>query len=102
RSLPHQDLAYVRQQAERVAEGITGVEIEINYTAEPNNSPYGTAFTDQAAEAVALALGEPVKLMPALAIGFTDSRFVRPIGQQVYGYMPSPPDREDDHGVHGV
>ncbi len=102
RSLPSQDLDYVRRQVEQVAEGIPGVEIDVVYTAEPNQSPASTPFTEQARRAVEIALGEPVKLLPGLAIGFTDSRLVRPIGQAVYGFMPSPPDLDPDHGVHGV
>lgn len=102
RTLPYQGLDYVHRQAEQLASGIPGVEIEVIYTAQPNESPFGTPFTDLARRATELAVGEPVKLLPALSIGFTDSRFIRPIGTQVYGFMPSAPDQDPDHGVHGV
>jgi acetylornithine deacetylase/succinyl-diaminopimelate desuccinylase-like protein len=37
-----------------------------------------------------------------LTVGFTDSRFVRPLGAQVYGFSPHDPHAEPTRaGVHG-
>jgi acetylornithine deacetylase/succinyl-diaminopimelate desuccinylase-like protein len=44
-----------------------------------------------------------VQLIPALCGGFTDSRFLRPLGTQVYDFMPLHPEAEaNDTGVHGT
>ncbi len=43
-------------------------------------------FTVRLREAIALALErEAVTLVPALTVGFTDPRYVRPLGTDVYG-----------------
>jgi acetylornithine deacetylase/succinyl-diaminopimelate desuccinylase-like protein len=44
-----------------------------------------------------------VDLVPALCAGFTDSRFLRPLGVQVFDFMPLHPEAESrDTGVHGT
>lgn len=88
RTLPHQDESYVRGELERILEG-TGVEIAIHYTATPNASPYDTPFTQaiQRATSKVFCLENPV-WVPGLTIGFTDSRFVRPLGTVVYNFAP--------------
>jgi acetylornithine deacetylase/succinyl-diaminopimelate desuccinylase-like protein len=44
-----------------------------------------------------------VDLVPALCAGFTDSRFLRPLGVAVYDFMPLHPGAEArDTGVHGT
>ena len=41
-------------------------------------------------------------MIPSLTVGFTDSRFLRPLGTQVYGFAPHHPDAERSRtGVHG-
>jgi acetylornithine deacetylase/succinyl-diaminopimelate desuccinylase-like protein len=54
-------------------------------------------------QALAAGLGsEPFRLLPALTVGFTDSRFMRPLGTQVYGFSPHHPSAEPLRtGVHG-
>ena len=54
-------------------------------------------------QALSLALGSPdFKLLPSMTVGFTDSRFVRPLGTQVYGFAPHHPNAEPMRsGVHG-
>jgi len=41
-------------------------------------------------------------IVPALTVGFTDSRFIRPLGAQVYGFNPHHPNSDPNRsGVHG-
>jgi acetylornithine deacetylase/succinyl-diaminopimelate desuccinylase-like protein len=88
RNLPHQDEAYVRGELERILEGL-GAEIAIKYTATPNTSPYDTPFTQAIQRATARVLGrDDLVWAPGLTIGFTDSRFVRPLGALVYNFAP--------------
>ena len=40
--------------------------------------------------------------MPGLTVGFTDSRFFRPLGTEVYGFNPHHPNADPKRtGVHG-
>lgn len=50
-----------------------------------------------------MAWGSPdFRLLPTLTVGFTDSRFVRPLGTQVYGFSPQHPTADPNQsGVHG-
>ena len=43
-----------------------------------------------------------LSMLPVLTIGFTDSRCVRPLGTDVYGFSPSVPGEKVNSGVHGV
>ena len=95
RTLPHQDDAYVRQELERMLEGIPQVEIEIDYMAVPNSSPFDTEFAQRIKDNTAKALErEDIRWVPAISTGFTDSRFTRPLGIITYGFNGSHP--EDD------
>jgi acetylornithine deacetylase/succinyl-diaminopimelate desuccinylase-like protein len=102
RSLPGQDDRYLRQELEEITSGL-GVDIEIDYMAVSNASPADSEFVDQCGQALSLGLGgAPFRLAPALTVGFTDSRFLRPLGTQVYGFNPHHPDAEPQRtGVHG-
>lgn len=92
RTLPHQDEEYLRKELGWVLEGIPGVEIEIDYMAVPNSSPFETELALQIGEASATALGlDSVQLVPSLSTGFTDSRFTRPLGIVTYGFTGSHP-----------
>jgi acetylornithine deacetylase/succinyl-diaminopimelate desuccinylase-like protein len=103
RSLPHQDDGYVRRQVESLVQDIPGVRVEVDYTAEPNASPYDDPFVEQCQVALRQAIGQDVRLLPALTAGFTDSRFLRPLGTKVYGFMPIPPNVDTTRsGVHGM
>jgi len=104
RTLPHQDEHYVEQQLERVTAGIDGVNTELEYTAVSGASPTNTEFVRHIQRATEIALGRNhIMWIPSITNGFTDSRFVRPLGTQVYGIAPitteSNPMRE---GVHGI
>jgi len=104
RTLPHQDESYVKQHLDRILEGMTGVEFEIDYMAEPNSSPFETDFARRIQANTGLALErEDIQWVPAISTGFTDSRFTRPLGIITYGFNGSHPD--DDpllNRVHGT
>lgn len=102
RTLPGQDDTYLRQELEHLCEG-HGVEIDIDYTSIPNASPDGTPFIELCRQSLALAIGnEDFRFVPAVTVGFTDSRFIRPLGAQVYGFNPHHPSADPlRSGVHG-
>ena len=104
RTLPHQDEAYVRQELEKILDGIPGVEIDIDYMAVPNSSPFDTDFARRIRHSTAQALArDDVQWVPALTTGFTDSRFTRELGTTTYGMVGSHPD--DDPrlaNIHGT
>lgn len=104
RTLPHQDEAYVRQELENLAAGIDGVDLELDVTAEANASSFDTPFIEILRQATSLALEqEQIHWFPGLTVGFTDSREVRPLGTQVYGFSPLLPGSDTVRsGVHGV
>ena len=93
RTLPHQDEQYVREQLERVLEGIPGIDFEIDYMAQPNSSPFGTPLSQSIQSVTAQALDrDDIQWVPAISNGFTDSRFTRPLGIVTYGFTGSHPD----------
>ena len=104
RTLPHQDENYVREQLNRIFEGLPDVEFEIDYMAEPNSSPFETDFAERIKAITALAVErDDIHWVPAISTGFTDSRFTRPLGTITYGFNGSHPD--DDpmlNHVHGT
>lgn len=104
RTLPHQDEAYVRKELGKLMEGIDGASLELDQWAISNASPADSPFVDHMRRATELALGEvEVTLIPSLTVGFTDSRCVRPLGTQVYGFGPIAPGSDTIRaGVHGV
>jgi acetylornithine deacetylase/succinyl-diaminopimelate desuccinylase-like protein len=77
--------------------------VDVAYTAVSNSSPAESPFVDRIRQALAAALGsDAFRLLPALTVGFTDSRFLRPKGTQVYGISPHHPSAEPTRaGVHG-
>ena len=102
RGLPGQDDRYVREELEQIAKGL-GVEVDVAYTAVSNASPADSPFVDLTRQALGRALGDrECRLVPAITIGLTDSRFQRPLGTQVYGFAPHHPDAEPSRpGVQG-
>jgi acetylornithine deacetylase/succinyl-diaminopimelate desuccinylase-like protein len=102
RGLPGQDDVFVRQELEHVLDGLE-VEVDVAYTAVSNASPADAPVVKQLHQALSAALGsDTFRLVPALTVGFTDSRFVRPLGTQVYGFSPHHPSAEPVRaGVHG-
>ena len=104
RSLPHQDPEYVRGELEDLLADLPWARVEVETTAVSNASDYEHPFRETARAALRLALRRPdVELVPALCGGFTDSRFLRPHGTQVFDFMPLHPEAEErDTGVHGT
>jgi acetylornithine deacetylase/succinyl-diaminopimelate desuccinylase-like protein len=102
RGLPGQDDTFVRQELEHMLQGLD-VDIDVDFTAVSNASPADAPFARTIEAALRAALGEtPFRMVPGLTIGFTDSRFVRPLGTQVYGFSPHHPSAEPLRtGVHG-
>ena len=104
RTLLHQDEVYVRQELERILEGIEGVSFELTYTAVPSTSPYDTEFVAALRRAGQAVLErDDIVWLPGLTTGFTDSRLLRPLGIAAYGFSIDPPiDPDFPSGVHGV
>lgn len=104
RALPDQDAQYVRGQVVRLLDGIPDVTVEVTPTALATASPFDEPFLAACRASVRAATGQDTaELLPILTGGFTDSRFMRPLGIKVYGFMPSHVDAETaDSGVHGV
>ena len=102
RTLPGQDDRFVREELEHLL-GDLGVEIRVEYTAVPNASPPDSPFVEQCHRALEVALGgKQVQMLPGLTVGFTDSRFLRSLGTQVYGFAPHAPSALPERsGVHG-
>ena len=93
RTLPHQDDSYVREQLGSILEGIPGVDIEIDYMAVPNSSPFDTDFARRIQAVTSMALDRnDIQWVPAISSGFTDSRFTRPLGIITYGFSGAHPD----------
>ncbi len=104
RTLPHQDDAYLSQELAKILKGIPDVDFEIDYMAVPNASPYESDFVERIKSATESALGrDDLQWVPGVCVGFTDSRFTRPLGVQTYGFNGTHPD--DDpmmNRVHGT
>ena len=104
RCLPHQSEDYVRGQLEQISAGMDGVDLELTVTAVSNASSYDSPFVDSLRRATALALGRAdLQWLPSVTTGFTDSRAIRPLGTQVFGFSPLLPESTTIRpGVHGV
>ena len=103
RTLPHQDEAYVRKELDKIIDGMDGVGYELDVWAVSNSSPAGSPFVNLMKRATEEALGRQILMVPAITTGFTDSRCVRPLGTEVYGYAPLTPDSDTARtGVHGI
>jgi acetylornithine deacetylase/succinyl-diaminopimelate desuccinylase-like protein len=102
RALPGQDDEFVRQELDHILRGLD-VSVDVKYTAVSNASPGDSPFVDILRQALGEALGsQEFSLLPSLTVGFTDSRFLRPLGTQVYGFSPHHPSGEPIRsGVHG-
>src|SRR5579859_1442163 len=102
RALPGQDDGFVQQELEHILSGLN-LEIDVNYTAISNSSPGDASFVELLGQALGAALGnDDFRILPAITAGFTDSRFLRPLGTQVYGFAPHHPSAEPVRsGVHG-
>ena len=104
RTLPHQDDEYVQGELSRILEGIPGVNFEIDYMAVPNSSSPDTEFMACVQRATEYVLGgRSIEWIPGLCVGFTDSRFTRPLGVVTYGFDGMHPDDNPlENNVHGT
>lgn len=104
RSLPWQDVEYVRRQVAGILDGLDGVSFEVIETAVSNASPYDSPFREAVEAATRDAIGiDDITFVPGISVGFTDSRFVRPLGNVTYGFVPSAPtDDPSRSGAHNI
>jgi acetylornithine deacetylase/succinyl-diaminopimelate desuccinylase-like protein len=104
RSLPHQGPDYVQQQIESLLEGISGVTVEVIQTSVSNASTFDHEFADHVMSATRAAVGrDDIEFVPGITVGFTDSRFVRPLGNIAYGFLPGHPDSDPSKsGAHNI
>lgn len=104
RSLPWQNKDYVRGQIEGLIRDLDGVSVDIIETAISNNSPFDSPFRNFVEQATRDATGiGDLKFVPGVSGGFTDSRFVRPLGNVAYGFIPAHPDADPSKsGAHNI
>ncbi|MEZ4521015.1 MAG: M20/M25/M40 family metallo-hydrolase [Thermomicrobiales bacterium] len=108
RSLPHQDAAYVKSEIEGIVDGIDGVTVEVIETSVPSASTYDHPFSDHVMhatrETVKRTIGrDDIEFVPGITVGFTDSSFVRPLGDIAYGFTPGHPDADPSKsGAHNI
>jgi acetylornithine deacetylase/succinyl-diaminopimelate desuccinylase-like protein len=106
RSLPWQDREYVRGQLQGLIGDLEGVSLELIETAVSNNSPFDSEYRPLVEAATRDAVGDvgaELAFVPGLTVGFTDSRFVRPLGDVAYGFVPmSPNDDPSKSGAHNI
>ncbi|RIK47130.1 MAG: hypothetical protein DCC58_00875 [Chloroflexi bacterium] len=104
RTLPHQSPAYVQQELEKLLGDLSGVQVEVIETSVSNASPFDHPFTDHVMAATRTAIGrDDVQFTPGITVGFTDSRFVRPLGNIAFGFMPGHPDSDPSKsGAHNI
>src|SRR5687768_11917894 len=83
---------------------LAAARVAVGTTSVSEVSKSGHTLRASELEALCRALRRPdVELVPALCGGFTDSRFLRPHGTQVFDFMPLHPEAEErDTGVHGT
>jgi acetylornithine deacetylase/succinyl-diaminopimelate desuccinylase-like protein len=104
RSLPHQGPDYVQRQIESLLEGLDGVQVKVIQTSVSNASPYDHELADHIMAATRAGVGRSdIEFVPGITVGFTDSRFVRPLGTVAYGFMPGHPDSDPSKsGAHNI
>ena len=104
RTLPHQDDEYVRAELTRLFDGVPGVSFDIDYMAVPNASSPDTEFMRHIQNVTEYVLGgRSIEWIPGLCVGFTDSRFTRPLGVVTYGFDGThPEDNPLENNVHGT
>jgi len=104
RTLPHQDDRYVLDELGRLFGDMDGIEIDVDYMAIPNSSDYDTSFAHSLKKATEVSLNRTdLNWVPSVATGFTDSRFLRPLGTTTYGFNGMDP--SDDpllNRMHGT
>ena len=108
RSLPHQDSKYVQSEIEKIVDGMDGVRVEVIETSIPSASTYDHPFADHVIDAtkrtIQRTIGrDDIEFVPGITVGFTDSSFVRPLGDIAYGFTPGHPDSDPSKsGAHNI
>ncbi len=108
RTLPGQSARYVKEQIEGLCEGIEGTRVEVMETSPPSDSPFDHPFADHVMAAtkstISHAIGrDDLEFVPGITVGFTDSSFVRPLGDIAYGFTPGHPDADPSKsGAHNI
>ena len=72
--------------------------------AAPPAAPAAPKWAAPGGGATRRAVGrDDVEFVPGLTVGFTDSRFVRPLGNVAYGFMPGHPESDPSKsGAHNI
>ena len=103
RNLPHQPLTYVEAEMAQVVDGLGSISLKLEHTAIPSMSPADSRFVRQVKEATRLSLGRgDLAWLQAITVGFTDSRFMRSLGTEVYGFAPLAPSADPVRRAHAV
>lgn len=103
RTLPDQDEVYVENIFKRIIDGIEGADLKIVHTAHSGKSPAESEFITNIKKATSLAAGrDDILWLPGITRGFTDSRFIRPLGTDVYGFSPLTFDSDPVRRIHGI
>ena len=104
RMLPTQTPAMLERLAREVMNGLPGVELTIDATANPSISKFDARMEGLFLNASRRALGgRELSVAPVWCIGFTDAHFVREVGTPVYGYQLIHPDADPERlGIHCV
>jgi acetylornithine deacetylase/succinyl-diaminopimelate desuccinylase-like protein len=104
RTLPHQSPDYVQRELEHLLREMSGVRVEVIETSVSNASPFDHPLADHIMSATRAAVGrDDLRFTPGITVGFTDSRFVRPLGNIAYGFMPGHPDSDPSKsGAHNI
>lgn len=104
RSLPHQDIGYVRNEIETMLSDVSGVKVEVIETSPASASTWDSELVDHVMTATRVAVGrDDLQFVPGITVGFTDSSFVRPLGNVAYGFMAAHPDADPSKsGAHNI
>ncbi|MBM3935153.1 MAG: M20/M25/M40 family metallo-hydrolase [SAR202 cluster bacterium] len=104
RTLPYQSAGYVRAELAGLLEGLPDIDVEMDVMGVSNASPWKSPFVDLIKRATVLATGrQDIHFIPGLCVGFSDSRFMRPLGVDTYDFEGMHPDEDAlKCNVHGT
>ena len=103
RTLPNQSEAYVEEKIGMIIDDLEDVVVDVEHTAASSMSPPDSSFVNHVKQATEIALGQDnINWIQSIARGFTDSRFVRQIGADAYGFAPLTPDSDPVRRLHSV
>ena len=103
RALPGQDDAFVQQELEHILGGLGDVALtSTTRLCRTTRRPMRRSWMCLGKRLPRRSASDEFSLLPAITAGFTDSRFLRPLGTQTYGFSPHHPSAEPIRsGVHG-